>query len=143
MIKIPIKVMARFLRSSPRNQSLLLRNHKYQPPDLQTALRYHRIARSTIMRLLRREVSLEEVEAEVASMRSEAEDAPGFVSTRLISNADIIGNWIAKQAHRHLEIQSACPFELRRLDVEVTATPNIFLGDHPKPATDDHLKTGH
>jgi hypothetical protein len=130
MITIPIKVLARYLRANPTEQQALLRDQKYPPPDLLTALRYHNRARSIIPALHRRDLSLEQVEASIASMRAEAKGANPFSRAELVSNADIVKNWIAHHAHRHLLLTGERLFELRRTDVEVTAKPSIVATEH-------------
>lgn len=130
MIKIPIKVLAPYLRANPTEQQALLRRQKFPLPDQLTPLRYHNRARSLIVAYHRGDLALLEFEGAIATMRGEAKGANRFLAAELKSNAKIVENWVANHAHRPLVVGAGRPFELRKSDVELIAKPNIIATEH-------------
>jgi hypothetical protein len=130
MIKISIKVLALYLRANPTEQQALLRRQKYPLPEQLTPLRYHNRARSLIAAHHRGDLSLEQLESAIVTMRGEARGTSRFLAAELRSNAEVIANWVAHQAHRALVVSASRPFEMRRTDVELTAKPNLTATEH-------------
>ena len=130
MIPIPVKVLMRYLRASSAEQQALLRAQRYPTPESVTPLRYHSRARSVIAAYHRGDLSLDDFEAAIALMRAEAKRSSRYIRAELTSNAEVLTNWIAHHAHRYLLLQEDRTFELRRLEVEVRAKPNIIATEH-------------
>lgn len=130
MIKLSVNAMAAYLRTTPEKQRALLRDYKYPSPAMQARLRYYTEARATIAAYHRGDVSLEEVEAKVATLRAEAKGAQEPIKTELTSRAAVIERYLAHQGHRRLELLTSQSWDLVRSDVQVTASPTMFAREH-------------
>src|ERR1051326_4965092 len=130
MIKLSIAAMAHYLHATPEKQLALLRKTKYPSPGLMAQLRYYVPAREVIAAYHRRELSDEQLEARIATLRAEAKSALRPLHAKLMNTADVLERYLAQQGNRRLTLSRTQTWDHVQCGVRVTATPTMIASEH-------------